>query len=62
MAAKAIAEAGEADSVMVICGWEHMHALGERFQNVGHTAEMIDLRNQPWYSDDDWNERIPWVR
>ena len=52
MAAKAIAEAGEADSMTVVCGWSHTQPLAERFQNAGYTIETADLRSQPWYIDD----------
>lgn len=57
MADKTISEAGEAESVMVVCGWSHMQEFAERFQNAGHTVEMTDLRNQPWYIDD-WAEHM----
>jgi hypothetical protein len=57
MAEKTIAEAAEAESVMVVCGWSHMEALVERFENGGHTVEMTDLQNQPWYIDN-WMENM----
>lgn len=57
MGEKTIAEAGEAESVMLVCGWGHMQAFADRFENVGHTVEMTDLRNQPWYIDD-WTEHM----
>jgi hypothetical protein len=52
MATQTIVQAGEADSVMVVCGWSHTQPLAERFQNAGHTVETADLRSQPWYIDD----------
>jgi hypothetical protein len=52
MAAKTIAEAGDADSVMVVCGWSHTQPLADRFESMGHKVETADLRNEPWYIDD----------
>jgi hypothetical protein len=38
--------------------WMGPHAsVSDRFEKVGHTVEITDLRNQPWYIDD-WTEHM----
>jgi hypothetical protein len=57
MATKALAEANGADNVMVICGSCHVEALAQRFQAKGHTVEIVQLQDQPWYIED-WATQI----
>lgn len=52
MVTKAMAEAGDAESAIVICGRMHVQALAERFSEAGHTVETTDLQDQPWYVED----------
>lgn len=52
MAAKAVKEAGDADSLIVICGRMHMTPLAERFKKVADTIKLVDLQDQPWYIED----------
>jgi hypothetical protein len=57
MAAKAIKEAGEAESLLVICGRMHVQPLAERFSKDGHTVDTSDLQDHSWYVED-WMEHI----
>ena len=52
MAAKAMTEAGEAESAIVICGRMHVQPLAEKFSKAGHGVETSDLQDQPWYVED----------
>ncbi len=49
---KAIAEAGDAESIIVICGRSHTPALASRFRDAGHRVEEADIQDEPWYIED----------
>ena len=49
-----MANAGEAQSVLVICGRQHLEGLAKLFRNSSCTVEVLDLKNEPWYIED-WN-------
>jgi hypothetical protein len=57
MAAKALAEAKDAASMMVICGSRHVEALIQRFQAKGHKITTVQLQDLPWYIED-WATHI----
>lgn len=49
-----MANAGEAQSVLVICGRKHMEGLAKLFRNSSCTVEGLDLTREAWYIAD-WN-------
>ena len=57
MAAKTIAEANGAESVVLICGSFHKEALAELFCKDGHSVAVKHLQQQPWYVED-WQHHI----
>jgi hypothetical protein len=40
------------DRVLVLCGREHIMALGSRLQASGHEVETYDLNREVWYVED----------
>jgi hypothetical protein len=40
------------DSIIVLCGREHVEPLGVRFREAGHEVETYDLNRQDWYIED----------
>jgi len=57
MADRIITEAGEAQSILVICGRIHAQPIAEWLVGHGHSVETIDLRDQDWYVED-WMEHM----
>ena len=55
MCAKALAEAGGADSILIICGRTHAEAIAAKLRHLGHDVEPVDLRDQTWYVEN-WAE------
>jgi hypothetical protein len=49
---KAIEEARDADSIIVICGRNHTSALASRFREAGREVEEADIQSEPWYIED----------
>lgn len=49
---RAFAEAGEAESVLILCGREHTEPLAERFRQAGHSVEQYDVNREGWYVED----------
>jgi len=52
MFTKAVAEAGQVESIIVICGRFHASALATRFRVMGHQVEIADIQNESWYIED----------
>ncbi len=52
MSNRVLAEAGEAESVLVICGRLHTEAVAAHLRKLGQAAEITDLRAQSWYVED----------
>jgi hypothetical protein len=50
MVERAIAEAGDANSILVLCGHLHAPEVANRFAQAGHTVSLEMLHNYPWYS------------
>jgi hypothetical protein len=48
---RAIEGAGNANSILVICGHMHAPELEKRFKNAGHTVTIDMLHNYGWYSN-----------
>jgi len=40
------------DSIVVLCGREHVEALGIRFRQAGHEVDTYDLNREDWYIED----------
>jgi len=55
MCAKALAETGDADSILIICGRAHAEAIAAKLRQLDHNVELVDLRDQTWYIED-WAE------
>jgi|ERR1035437_10031379 hypothetical protein len=55
MCAKALAEAGDADSILIICGRAHTEVVAAILRQLDHNVEQVDLRDQPWYVEN-WAE------
>lgn len=55
MCAKALTEAGNVDSILIICGRFHAEEIAANFGRLGHNVELLDLRNQSWYIEN-WAE------
>jgi hypothetical protein len=51
MVERAIEGAGNANSILVVCGHMHAPALAHRFTQAGHTATVDMLHNYGWYSN-----------
>ena len=49
---KTIEKAGEAKSLIVVCGRYHTPQLAKKFRDAGHTVEEGDILNEPWYVED----------
>jgi hypothetical protein len=54
---KAIAEAGDAGSIIVICGRCHTSALASKFRDAGHQVDEADIQDEPWYVED-WMQHM----
>jgi hypothetical protein len=54
---KAVAEAGNAENMIVICGRYHTSALAYRFREAGHRVDETDIQSEPWYIED-WMEHM----
>jgi hypothetical protein len=54
---KTLAAAGDANSVIMVCGRFHTNRLATLFHDRGHTVQTTDLQNQPWYIED-WTMHI----
>ena len=57
MSNMAIRGAGEAESILLICGRIHTEPIAARLEGLGHSVETIDLRGQAWYVED-WMEHM----
>lgn len=49
MVRTALEKAGNARSVLILCGRIHADALAERFREAGHDVDTDDLLNYGWY-------------
>lgn len=49
---KAVAEAADAESIMVICGRYHSQALANKFRAAGHQVDEADIQGENWYIED----------
>jgi hypothetical protein len=49
---KTTAEAHDAESALVICGYSHTPALAKRFREAGHDVAETDIRDETWYVED----------
>jgi hypothetical protein len=52
MFAKTLQDAGDANSIILICGRLHVKPLAVRFHDTGHTVQTTDVQSQPWYIED----------
>ena len=52
MVSRVLAEAGNADSIAVICGRFHAEAIAHQLSKLGHSVDRLDLQNQDWYIED----------
>ena len=52
MCTKALGEAGDADSILIICGRVHAEEIAAELQQLDHDVEQADLQNQAWYIED----------
>jgi hypothetical protein len=57
MVKTALAEAGDAESILILCGREHTDSLALRFQQAGHDVERYDVNQEDWYVEN-WLEAI----
>jgi hypothetical protein len=57
MVETALAGAGEADSILILCGREHTDSIAARFRHAGHTVETYDLNRETWYVED-WLQHV----
>ena len=57
MCAKAVAEAADAQSIIVICGRNHGAALASRFRGAGHQVDEADIQSETWYIED-WMDHM----
>jgi len=55
MCTTAVAEAGGAENILIICGRVHADAMAARLGQLGHNVESMDLRDQSWYIEN-WAE------
>ena len=55
MCTKAVAEAGDLDSILIICGRIHAEEIAAELGRLGHIVETVDLRSQSWYVEN-WVE------
>jgi len=49
---RAVAEAADAESIMVICGRYHSQALANKFRADGHQVDEADIQRENWYIED----------
>lgn len=54
---KSIAEAGNAQSILVICGRNHTPVLARRFHEAGHQVDAADIQSESWYVEG-WMEHM----
>jgi hypothetical protein len=52
MFGRAVAEAADADHIIVICGRYHTPGLARRFRATGHQVHEADIQSEPWYVED----------
>jgi hypothetical protein len=52
-----LARAGDAESIIVICGRNHVSALATRFRECGHEIEEGDIQGESWYIED-WMDHM----
>ena len=45
------------DSVVVLCGREHLEGLSILFKEAGHEVQTYDLNREPWYIED-WLKHV----
>ncbi len=54
---RTIIEAGQAESVILICGRLHRNSIASELRRLEHIVEEIDLQNQSWYIEN-WMEHM----
>jgi hypothetical protein len=52
-----ISHAGGANSIIVLCGREHVDPLTARFGEAGHDVQTYDLNREEWYIED-WLDHV----
>lgn len=52
-----LAEAGDAESIIIVCGRIHTAPLSNRFRGLGHSVETTDLQDEDWYIED-WQQHM----
>jgi hypothetical protein len=52
----ALTKAGEARSILILCGSSHADELRQRFEKLGHQVTLDSLCNRSWYSHPECNE------
>jgi hypothetical protein len=52
MFGRAVAEAANAESIIVICGRYHTPGLARRFRAAGHQVDEADIQSESWYIED----------
>jgi hypothetical protein len=57
MVMTALAMAGDARSLLILCGREHTDSLAVLFRKAGREAKTSDLNKEPWYIEN-WLEHI----
>jgi len=55
MCAKALTEAGDVDSILIICGRVHAGPMANILERFGHNVEIADLQGESWYIEN-WVE------
>jgi hypothetical protein len=49
---EAMTKAGNADSIIIICGRNHSPTLADKFRAVNCNVEVSDIQNESWYMED----------
>ena len=52
-----LAEAGDAESLLIICGRVHTAPLADRLREPGHSVDTTDLQEENWYIED-WEQHM----
>jgi len=52
MYSRAVKQAANSASVLILCGRAHVAGLAQHFEAGGHEVETTDLQDQDWYVED----------
>jgi hypothetical protein len=59
---RTLTNAGDAKSILVLCGFMHSESLGKLFEREGHQVTVDSLCKRAWYSHPDCSERTDAAR